>query len=123
MNIITFPLLLLGVMLNAGAQLLLKIGMTRIGSFNFSVDNLIPIGLKVATNFPIITGLTAYVISVIVWLLVLSRVDVSVAYPMLSLGYVVTALVAYFVFGENISLVRMTGIFIILVGVYMVARS
>lgn len=118
-----FALILLGVLLNAGAQLMLKAGMTQIGHFDFSVANLLPIGVKVMANPPIVTGLAMYVISVGVWLLVLSRVQVSYAYPMLSIGYVVNALAAYYLFGEPLSSVRMLGIFIIIAGVYLVARS
>lgn len=118
-----FVLILIGVLLNACAQLLLKAGMSQIGHFNFSLSNVIPIGLKVMGNPPILTGLFAYVFSVGVWLLVLSRVQVSVAYPMLSIGYVVNAIAAYYLFGESLSLVRMTGIFIIITGVYLVSQT
>lgn len=118
-----FLLILVGVLLNASAQLLLKAGMNQIGHFQFSYENLIPISMKVMANLPIIGGLFAYVISVGVWLLVLSRVEVSFAYPMLSIGYVVNAVAAYYLFGEEISLIRMTGIFVIITGVYLVSRS
>ena len=118
-----FALILCGVMLNAGAQLFLKAGMGQIGHFEFSAANLLPIGLKVMGNPPIITGLAMYVISVGVWLLVLSRVQVSFAYPMLSIGYVVNALAAYYLFGEPLTSIRMLGIFIIIAGVYLVAQS
>jgi multidrug transporter EmrE-like cation transporter len=116
-------LILLGVMLNAAAQLLLKAGMTEIGHFEFSLANVIPVGFKVAGNIPILSGLAAYVLSVAVWLLVLSRVQVSYAYPMLSIGYVVNAIAAYFLFGEALSIARVTGIFIIIAGVYLVSQS
>jgi multidrug transporter EmrE-like cation transporter len=118
-----FLLILLGVLLNAAAQLLLKAGMTQIGHFEFSMANVVPIALKVMMNFPIVAGLTAYVVSVVVWLLVLSRVQVSYAYPMLSIGYVVNAVAAYFLFGESLSVVRVTGIFVIIAGVYLVSQS
>ncbi len=118
-----FALILLGVLLNAGAQLLLKAGMGQIGHFEFSVANVVPIGVKVVANLPIISGLTLYVVSVGVWLLVLSRVQVSYAYPMLSIGYVVNAVAAYYVFGEPMSSIRVLGIFIIIAGVYLVAQS
>lgn len=118
-----FLLIFLGVLLNAAAQLLLKAGMGQIGHFEFNLANLVPIGLKVAICPPIVTGLTLYVLSVVVWLLVLSRVQVSYAYPMLSFGYIVNAIAAFILFGEDLSLVRMTGIFIIMTGVYLVARS
>lgn len=118
-----FALILLGVMLNASAQLLLKGGMSQIGHFDFTLANAIPIGMKVAANPPIITGLFMYVMSVVVWLLVLSRVQVSFAYPMLSIGYIVNALAAYYFFGEPLTSIRMLGIFIIIGGVYLVAQS
>ncbi|MFZ2315144.1 MAG: EamA family transporter [Gammaproteobacteria bacterium] len=120
---IVFALILLGVLLNASAQILLKAGMNNIGHFDFSMSNIWPIGLKVIGNLPIISGLTMYVASVLVWLLVLSRVQVSFAYPMLSIGYIVNAIAAYYLFGEPLTSVRMLGIFIIISGVYLVAQS
>lgn len=118
-----YILIFLGVFLNAAAQLLLKAGMGQIGHFEFSTINIIPIGLKVALCPAIIGGLFLYVFSVVVWLLVLSRVEVSYAYPLLSVGYVVNALAAYFLFAEDLSLIRIVGIFIIIAGVFLVARS
>jgi len=118
-----FAFILLGVFLNAGAQLLLKAGMNQIGQFEFSLANAWPIGVKVMANPPIITGLILYVVSVVVWLLVLSRVQVSFAYPMLSIGYVVNAVLAYYLFGEPLTSMRMLGIFIIIAGVYLVAKT
>lgn len=118
-----FLLIMLGVLLNTAAQLLLKAGMTQIGHFEFNMANVIPIGLKVMMTPPIIMGLFAYVISVLVWLLVLSRTQVSFAYPMVSIGYVATAIAAYYIFGEPMSVLRITGIFVIITGVYLVAQS
>lgn len=118
-----FALILFGVLLNAAAQLLLKAGMTQIGHFEFSLANVVPIGLRVMANIPIISGLFAYVLSVVVWLLVLSRVQVSFAYPMLSIGYIVNALAAYYLFGETMSIIRVTGVFVIIAGVYLVSQS
>ncbi len=117
------PLILLGVLLNAGAQLALKEGMRRIGHFDFVLSNALPIGWQAATNPFVALGLTLYVISVAVWLLVLSRVEVSYAYPMLSVGYIVNAVAAYYLFDENLSLARVSGIFIIIIGVYLITRS
>lgn len=118
-----FALILCGVLLNTGAQLLLKAGMGQIGHFEFSLANALPIGMKVMVNPPIVTGLFMYVLSVGVWLLVLSRVQVSFAYPMLSIGYVVNAVAAYYFFGEPLTSMRVLGIFIIIAGVYLVAQS
>ncbi len=118
-----FILILLGVFLNSGAQILLKAGMRHIGQFDFTLSNFFPISWQIAINLWILLGLVSYVISVAVWLLVLSRVDVSIAYPMVSLGYIFSAGIAYFFLGEHVTLTRMTGIFIILLGVFIVARS
>lgn len=117
------PLILLGVLLNAAAQLFLKEGMRRIGHFDFVWSNLVPIALQVAGNVFILGGLLCYVISVAVWLLVLSRVEVSYAYPLLSVGYIVNAVAGYYLFQENLSITRISGIVIICIGVYFVTKS
>lgn len=123
MTAVSFALILTGVLLNAAAQLLLKAGTNAIGHFEFHLENLIPIGVKVAFQPYILGGLSCYVISVVVWILALSRVQVSMAYPMLSIGYVVNAIIAYYWFGEDVSVMRLAGIGIIILGVYIVARS
>ncbi len=123
MNSLIFALVMVGVLLNSGAQIFLKTGMRNIGHFDFTLANFWPISLQVVMSPWIFLGIASYVLSVVVWLLVLSRTDVSIAYPMISLGYVVSAVAAYFFLGEHLSLIRMTGIFIILFGVFIVARS
>jgi multidrug transporter EmrE-like cation transporter len=117
------PLILTGVLLNAAAQLALKEGMRRIGHFDFVLANAGPIGWQAATNPFVFLGLTLYVVSVVVWLLVLSRVEVSFAYPMLSVGYIVNALAAWYLFAEDLSPTRVAGIVVIVAGVWLVARS
>src|SRR3989338_5173842 len=97
------PVILIGVGLNAVAQLLLKAGMDRIGHFEFAWVNAWPVGVQVAGSPWVWGGLSCYAISVVIWILVLSRVDVSIAYPLLSLGYVVNAIAAYYWLGENLT--------------------
>ena len=123
MTAVSFALVLAGVLLNAAAQLFLKSGTNAIGHFDFHLDNLVPIGMKIALNPYILGGLTCYVVSVVIWIMALSRVPVSVAYPMLSIGYVVNAVLAYFLFGEAITSQKLLGIGFIIVGVWLVARS
>lgn len=120
---ILLGLILLGVLLNAVAQLLLKAGMIQVGHFEFTLANVKPITSKILINLPIMTGISLYGISVGVWLLVLSRAPVSMAYPMLSMGYVINALAAYYFFGESLTPARLIGIFIIITGVYLVSQS
>ena len=123
MTSLTFSLVLAGVLLNAAAQLLLKAGTNRVGEFAFALENLVPVGAKLALNPFILGGLACYVVSVVVWILALSRVPVSIAYPMLSLGYVVTAFIAWAFMGEAVNAMRVSGIAVIIVGVFLVARS
>lgn len=123
MNGISFLLVLIGVMLNAAAQLLLKAGTNAVGHFEFHLDNVIPIGMKLAFQPHILGGLACYVVSVVVWIMALSRVPVSVAYPMLSIGYVVNAFIAHFWFGEALAAQKLLGIGFIVIGVFIVAKS
>jgi multidrug transporter EmrE-like cation transporter len=117
------PLILAGVLLNAFAQVLLKKGMLSIGYFEFHFQNLFPVIKKVTINSYILSGLASYVISVAVWLLVLARVEVSYAYPFLSVGYIVVTLMSYFIFQENLSWMRITGITVIVVGVLLLSQG
>ena len=123
MSAVSFSLVMCGVLLNAAAQLLLKAGTNAVGAFEFSAANLWPVGWKLATQPPIVAGIGCYVVSVVVWIMALSRVDVSIAYPMLSVGYVVNAIAAWYLFGEALTPARLTGIGIIILGVFIVARS
>jgi multidrug transporter EmrE-like cation transporter len=117
-----FALILTGVLLNAVAQLLLKAGARAFVGLEFSVANLWPYAER-ALSVPIVVALLCYAASVVVWTLALVRVDVSVAYPMLSIGYVVNALMAWWLFGEQLTGARIAGIGVIIVGVWLVSRS
>jgi multidrug transporter EmrE-like cation transporter len=112
MSLVSFAFILTGVLLNAGAQLLLKAG-----------TNARPLGLALAIEPHILAGLACYVVSVVVWVIGLSKVPVSIAYPMLSIGYVVNAIAAYYLLDEQVTPLRLAGIGVIIVGVFIVARS
>ena len=112
MTLVSFSLILVGVLLNAAAQLLLKAG-----------TNAMPLGVRLAIEPHIVAGLACYVVSVVVWIVALSRVPVSIAYPMLSIGYVVNAIAAWYLLGEAVTPMRLVGIGIIVLGVFIVARS
>ena len=118
-----FALVLTGVLLNAVAQLLLKAGAGALADIELKPANALAIASRVAFNWPIIAGLGCYAISVVVWILALARVEVSVAYPMLSIGYVVNAFAAWYLFNEGLGPMRMAGIGVIIIGVWLVARS
>jgi multidrug transporter EmrE-like cation transporter len=123
MKLQTFVILLIGVLLNAGAQLLLKAGVRPLGEIGVAPGTLLPGIARAMTQGPVLAGLACYVLSVGLWLVALSRVDVSLAYPMLSLGYVVNAIAAWALFGEAVGVARFGGIALILLGVLVVSRS
>lgn len=118
-----FAFLFAGVLLNAAAQLFLKAGTNATGVITLTADNWLATFLRLAAMPPILAGIACYAVSVVVWILGLSRVPVSVAYPMLSLGYVVNAIAAQLLFGEAVTLQRWLGIGFIVLGVWLVARS
>lgn len=118
-----FSFLATGVLLNAGAQLLLKAGTNVLGVITLTADNW-PVQFgRMALEPHIAGGLACYVVSVIVWIIGLSRVPVSIAYPLLSLGYIINAVGAHYLLGEMVTLSRWLGIGFIVVGVWLVARS
>lgn len=123
MNGGSLALVLTGVFLNAIAQLCLKAGSGTIAGMELQLSNAVALALRVAQNGPILAGLACYAVSVVVWILALSRVDVSIAYPMLSLGYIVNALGAWWLFDENVTLVRVAGMVVIGLGTWLVAQS
>ena len=117
------PLILSGVFLNAVAQLALKQGAGRLGDISFSLQNIVPIGMQVIFNPWIFFGLFLYGVSVILWILALSRVEVSFAYPLLSVGYIVVAVAGYFLFNEPLSGYKILGIGFIIIGVILLSKS
>jgi multidrug transporter EmrE-like cation transporter len=118
-----FALILTGVLLNAVAQLALKASVNDTGVINLDLSSLLSSAGNLAVNVWLWLGLVCYGISVVVWILALSRVDVSIAYPMLSIGYVVNAIAAWHLFDEPLGVGRMVGIGIIILGVFVLARS
>ena len=123
MSLVSFALIIFGVVLNAAAQLLLKAGTNVVGHFEFQSQNIIPVGMQLAFQPYIMGGMACYAISLVVWIMALSRVPVSIAYPMLSIGYLINALVAWQWLGEAISAQKLLGISFIIIGVVLITKS
>jgi len=123
MTALSFSLVLAAIVLGTAAQLLLKAGTNAIGPFAFTLDNALPVGLRLALEPRILGGAGCYAVSLAVWIMALSRTEVSVAYPMLSIGFALNAALAWWLLGEAVTPLRMLGIGVIIVGVYLVARS
>jgi len=103
---------LTAVVLGTAAQLLLKAG-----------TNATPVGLGLALEPRILGGVACYAVSLVVWILALAKTPVSVAYPMVSLGFALNAVLAWWLLGESLTALKMAGIGFIIVGVVLVARS
>jgi multidrug transporter EmrE-like cation transporter len=104
--------ILLAVLLGTAAQLFLKAG-----------TNATPVGLGLALEPRILAGVACYGVSLIVWILALAKTPVSVAYPMVSLGFALNAVLAWWLLGESLAAMKLLGIGFIIVGVVLVARS
>jgi multidrug transporter EmrE-like cation transporter len=123
MTATAFAFLFTGVLLNACAQLLLKAGTNVLGVISLTRDDWWGTLWRMGTQGYFVAGVACYMISLVVWIMGLSRVPVSVAYPMLSLGYVINAVAAYYLFGESVTMTRWLGIGFIVLGVWLVAKS
>jgi len=119
-----FALVIVSVLLSSAAQILLKAGMAAPSVSGLAEAGSRWIYLVTALTHPmVLAGLAAYGASAIVWLLVLARLDLSMAYPFVALGFVLTALLAWWIHGEVINGSRWLGIGIIAFGVIIIARS
>lgn len=119
-----FLLALVSIVLSVTAQFALKAGMTEIKA---AVPSSGPTGglqmlLPFLTNKFLITGFVLYGLGAIVWLSVLAKWDVSKAYPLVGLGFMLSALVG-FALGESVTVMRGLGVLLIISGVLMVGMS
>lgn len=114
-------MILASVLLNCVAQLCMRQGMLQVGEI--SIASLWNNFGSMITNLWLWGSMCCYAVSILLWMAVLSRVEVSYAYPFLSIGYVVAAIAGYCFFNENISVIRIVGIVVICIGVILISRS
>ncbi|MFA5113158.1 MAG: EamA family transporter [Candidatus Margulisiibacteriota bacterium] len=116
-----YLIMIVSITLAIAGQLLMKRGMIAFGTFPVSqlLVKLVPIFL----NPWVFAGLACFGLSSVFWLVVLSRMPLSLVYPMVSFGYVLVALLSVFFFKEHVSLIRWTGIVVIILGVFLISRS
>ncbi|HUN71126.1 MAG TPA: EamA family transporter [Steroidobacteraceae bacterium] len=123
MRLQDFSILCCGVVLNALAQLGLKAATEKTGPLAAANEAVLRRSLELLTVPWLWAALGCYGLSVIVWLVGLSRVPVSQAYPLLSLGYVLNVGLAWWLLGETPNVLRVAGIAVIVFGVILVAKS
>ena len=117
----TFLLGLVSIMLLSAGQTALKYGLTEIGGVSLS-DGVVSVFKLFQTPW-VIVGFLCYGISAILWLDVLSKLDFSLAFPMVGLTYVLTLLIGRFFFGEPVGWERMLGVGLIIFGIFFLIRS
>lgn len=116
-------LILFSVSLAVFGQFFLKKGMLEIGRIPLNFTTPFFLLGKVFTNFKLFFGFLLFALSSITWLVVLSRVELSFAYPMVSIGYILTVLISWRYLGEHVSLLRWIGVTVICVGVLLLSKS
>ena len=123
MNLLTFMLAVISVTLNALAQIALRKTMQTLGTFPQSASDYLYFGYQLILNAWFLTGMCLYAISIGLWMAVLGKTEVSLAYPLLSIGYIITAFIGYFFLHENVNLLRIIGLITICIGIIIISRS
>ena len=117
-------MIIISILLSSAAQLLLKYGASspsiQKAIYSHSILNLF---YAMISTPQIILGLICFGVSLILWIVILSRTDVSYAYPLVALGICLTILAGWFFFNESLSLLRIIGVAIVVAGVITVANS
>ena len=116
----TYLLVFLGMLLNVAAQVALKFASAPPADGTAGGPLADP--WRLATNPFFLFGLVLYAVSVVNWVVVLSRLDLSVAYPLMSVGYILTLIAGVWLFHEPITSARVVGIITIMVGVMLITR-
>lgn len=118
MSIQEFLLLLMSVLASVGGQFFLKMGALKLGRVN--IGNTVSHILSIVTTPELLTGLACYGLGALAYILLLTRVNLSVAGPSVSLVYVFSVLLGYFIFKEPIPVTRLVGLSLIISGVILV---
>jgi len=118
-----FALAFVAVALNAAAQLLLRNGVTGIGGGVTSLPHFMALLPRFLTNPSILAGFGCYAVSAGLWLVVLSRLPVSIAYPLQSLGYVMVVVFAHLLLNESLTAHKLLAVALIVLGVVFLARG
>lgn len=123
MNLITFIIALASVSLNALAQIALRKTMLTLGQMPSELSGYFNLALNLLSNIWFMLGMGCYVVSIGLWMAVLGKVEVSLAYPLSSVGFILTAVIGYFFMEENVNLIRIIGLTFICVGIIIISRS
>ncbi|HEY9862267.1 MAG TPA: EamA family transporter [Candidatus Obscuribacterales bacterium] len=118
MTLQEFGLLLMSILASVAGQFFLKAGALKLGKVN--ADNLLSHMLNILLTPELLAGLTCYAFGAIAYILLLTRVKLSIAGPSVALSYVFAVMLGYFLFRETIPLSRVIGLGLIVSGVVLV---
>lgn len=123
-NMFALTLVMICIVFGAIGQILMKSGMAQIGEIQ-DIGGFINLNtiFHILTNVYVLFGLLLYAVSAFLWLGALSTLDVSYMYPLLSLAYVITAILAFVFLKENITLIRWVGIALVVAGCFLIVRT
>jgi multidrug transporter EmrE-like cation transporter len=106
---------LLSIVLGSVAQVSMKIGANQFHSSKSLLANYL--------NLYVLIGFILYGISAVLWIYALSKIPLSIAYPMVSFGYIIVVIASYFILHEPINVLKSVGLFIIIIGVVLISKS
>jgi len=118
-----FLLIFCNVLLSVTGQILLKQGMNQVGKIEGAFSQIVSKIFQALSNPFVISGIGVYGSTTLIWLVILSRIKLSVAYPMISLGYVITIMFSWLLFKEDVPKLRVLGGLVICIGVYLVSKG
>ncbi|MDD1611114.1 MAG: hypothetical protein LUO95_11135 [Methylococcaceae bacterium] len=113
-------LIFISVSMSAVAQITLKHGMSSPAVQQGLTGGWMQIAVTVGSNLYVWLGLTLYALGAVLWLGVLAKIDVSIAYPFVGFGFILTALFGVFLLGEAFSLIRFVGTCLVVLGILLV---
>lgn len=118
---LNYFLIISSVFLNCCAQLLMRIGMLRIGTLSFKT--ILPNLYSMFTSLYLWLAILCFLGSIVFWFIVLSRLPLSFAYPWQSLGIVITSILGFFILRESLDFYKIAGILLIIIGIFIISNS
>lgn len=114
----------IGILFGSVGGILMKLGASNIGAIQITnIHEAILFFIKIFSNITVLGGIALYFLSTIIWIFLLTKLPISFVQPILALTYVLTPILAIVFLNENIPAMRWVGIAIIVIGVFMVART
>jgi drug/metabolite transporter (DMT)-like permease len=118
-----FSIIFIPIIIAAAGQIILKIGMNHIGTIDLQKTGIINYLIKIASSPTVVIGLIFYGLSALLWLIVLSKEELSFVYPMVAFSYVITVILSMLFLKEIVPPLRWLGLIVICFGIFLIAKS